>query len=236
MKKIFFLVLLFTFSNLTAQIKIDSLRYKHALRAPKTQDVNYLARYLRAGAKTERKTIETFFYWISQNIEYDLELCEKLDITENDVSVKTTIEKKKTICDGYSRLFLALCQAVKIECVKISGVAKSFLDEKEGGHAWNVVRINQKWLLVDTTWGAGAVDISTNTYRKKVNLNYFCSNPDYFLIEHFPEDEKWQLTDNPITHDQFLSIAWNNKREEKYNSEIEIIEYPFNETFEEEEQ
>lgn len=224
MKKLFILFLLIPFSNLSGQIKIDSLRYKHALKAPKTQDVNYLARYLRAGAKTERRTIETFFYWISQNIEYDLPLSERNDLTEEDVSVKATLEKRKTICDGYSRLFLALCQAVKIDCIKITGDSKSFLSNKEAGHAWNGVRINQKLYLVDATWGAGYINIDTNKYTKKLNLNYFCSNPDYFIIDHFPKDEYWQLLVKPISREQFLSTEWDNKREQKFNAEREFIE------------
>ena len=219
----FFLIIIVLFSiNVSAQIKVDSLRYKYASKAPKTLDVKYLARFLKAGAKSEEKTVETFFYWIHQNIEYDYVLLKKQDISTEDISVKRTLETKKTICAGYSNLFLELCQAVKIECVEIEGIAQ-VSDEKVGEpHAWNAVNINGKWLLVDTTWGSGG-NWLPDTYEKILNLKYLFGKPDYFILNHFPSDEKWQLLEKPITKDEFSSTAWIEKRIiEFYNSTIEL--------------
>lgn len=222
MKKICLIILILFSINVSAQIKVDSIRFKYALRAPKTLDVKYLARYLKAGAKSDEKTVETFFYWIHQNIEYDYELSKKQDINEEDTSVKKTLEKRKTICDGYSKLFLDLCQAIKIECVKIVGIAQ-IGDEKEGQlHAWNAVKINDKWLLVDSTWGSGG-NFFPESYEKNLNLKYLFGEPDYFIITHLPDDSKWQLLKKPVSKDEFLSTAWIEKRIiEFYDNSIEL--------------
>jgi transglutaminase/protease-like cytokinesis protein 3 len=222
MNKIYLLIVLLFSITISAQIEVDSVRYKHALKAPKTLDVTYLARYLKAGAKSNEKTVETFYYWIHQNIEYDNELSKKQVITEEDTSVKKTLEKRKTICDGYSLLFLELCQAVKIDCVKIAGIAL-IGDDKEGQpHAWNAVNLNNKWLLIDSTWGSGG-SFSPDTYEKHLNLKYLFGAPDYFIITHLPDDSKWQLLEKTITKNDFLSKTWIEKRiREFYDSSVHI--------------
>lgn len=221
MNKICLIFLILYGVKTTAQIKVDSIRFRHAQKAPKTLDVKYLARFLKAGAKSEEKTVETFFYWIHQNIEYDYELSKKQEISIEDTSVKRTLETKKTVCDGYSKLFLELCQAVKIECVRIEGIAQ-IGDETEGQlHAWNAVKIKDKWHLVDTTWGSGG-SFLPDTYEKFLNLKYLFGEPDYFIITHFPSESEWQLLEKTITKAEFFSTLWIEKR--KIISEESSIE------------
>ena len=58
---------------------------------------------------------------------------------------------------------------------------------------------------------------------KILNLKYLFGKPDYFILNHFPSDEKWQLLEKPITKDEFSSTAWIEKRIiEFYNSTIEL--------------
>ena len=221
MNKIFLIIILFNL-NISAQIKVDSIRFKHALKAPKTLNVKYLARFLNVGAKSDEKTVETFYYWIHQNIEYDYNLLKKEHKTEEDISVKTTLENKKTICSGYSDLFFELCQSVKIECVKINGVAQVGSEKEGQPHAWNAVKLNEKWLLIDTTWGSGG-EFYPETYEKNLNLKYLFSNPESFILNHLPEENKWQLLETPITKDEFSSVSWIEKRIiEFYNSSIDL--------------
>lgn len=49
----------------------------------------------------------------------------------------------KTVCSGYTLLYVALCNALGIDAI---GVTSS-------GHAWNMIRIEGAWVWVDCTWG-----------------------------------------------------------------------------------
>jgi transglutaminase/protease-like cytokinesis protein 3 len=217
-------VLFFQFS-LIAQQKVDSVRYKYALRAPKTTDVKYLARYLRAGVSdSKEKTVETFFYWIAQNIGYDVDLMNKKDRIYADIAVLTTLENKKTICSGYSKLLFELCHAVKIECAVINGVARSYTDTKNEGHSWNAVKMNDKWQLIDATWGSGGIDLD-KIYHKKIKMKYFFADPNFMIIDHFPDLTEWQKLDEPIGIEQFNSKEWNEKRFRKFNDLMDDTEY-----------
>jgi hypothetical protein len=68
-------------------------------------------------------------------------------------------------------------------------------------HAWNAVRIGSQWKLVDVTWGSGYAEMKNDTliYTPSLNVRYLMVDPRDFLLEHFPEDKKWQLVNKEIT-------------------------------------
>ena len=213
MKKIYAVFLVLLSFHLSAQAPVDNTLYNHALKAPKTTDVKHLARYLSAGdTRPDAKTLETFFYWIAQNIAYDTVLYKKGTITDEDVSVAKTLRNKKSVCAGYSQLLLELCEAVQIECLIIEGTARYYnMGPTGAGHAWNAVKINGKWELIDTTWGSGYLE-SSGKFKKQLDLRFFFADPKWMIIEHFPDDEKWQLLENPITTTVFNGKEWEEKR------------------------
>ena len=216
MKKLLVLFFSIFSSSIFAQTKVDSLRYKRAQKAPTTLDVKYLARFLKAGALSDEKTIETFYYWIHQNIEYDAELMNNPNKTWDDVSVVKTLENKKTICAGYASLMVEMCQAVKIECVVVEGAAQIDDDKYDSPHAWNAVKINGIWKLLDVTWGSGS--LFGETYEKQLDLNYLYCKPEDFILEHFPDDEKWQLLTQPVSKLEFSGEEYIEKRKAFFES------------------
>ena len=56
----------------------------------------------------------------------------------------------KAVCTGYAMTFQLLAQASGLQTVVVTGVATSGVTT--GGHAWNRVLVDGKWLVVDTTW------------------------------------------------------------------------------------
>lgn len=56
---------------------------------------------------------------------------------------------KTCVCDGYSVAFMYLLEACDIEAKVVTGYAGTV---SLGGHAWNIVNIDDSWYEVDTTW------------------------------------------------------------------------------------
>ena len=50
--------------------------------------------------------------------------------------------KGKAVCEGYSLAFNAIMLELGIPTKRMSG----------GGHAWNMVKIGNRWYHVDVTW------------------------------------------------------------------------------------
>lgn len=134
--------------------------------------------------KTELEKTRAIFIWIVKNIEYDY-----VGLMNNRrvYKVDDIFAKRVAVCEGYANLFVYLCDLANLTSYKIHG------NVPQGEHAWNVIRIDKKWYLIDATWG----------------LNYFLSNPDVFIQDHFPGTRKWSLLTEPITlkqwQDSFLA-------------------------------
>src|SRR5690606_20068656 len=70
------------------------------------------------------------------------------------------------------------------------------------GHAWNAIRLGERWYLADPTWGAGYVN--DYTFHKEYNASYFMTPPEVFVTNHMPSDPRWQLLETPLTAGEFL--------------------------------
>lgn len=224
-----FLICLFFLTTSTAYAAepIDSVRYAYAQKAPKTLELATLVNYLKKGTKDDKKIVETFFYWITLNIQYDIKLRNKVGLTTEDISLDSVLLKKKTICSGYSELLWAMCGLADIECEVVKGIAQEYLSKRvyRTNHAWNAVKINNKWYLIDATWGSGGINAGNNTYGAELNMNCFLTEPTLLIIDHLPEDKKWQLLNRPISLNQFQSKAWNDRRLVKLNNQLSGRKY-----------
>jgi transglutaminase-like putative cysteine protease len=59
---------------------------------------------------------------------------------------------KKGVCASYARAFKALADAAGLESVYVTGVAV----QSGEGHAWNKVKVDGAWRIVDVTWNDGS--------------------------------------------------------------------------------
>lgn len=121
-------------------------------------------------------------------------------------SNKDILKRGKAICWGYSTLFKAMCEEVGIECEIISGYSKVPLNSKpkieEPNHAWNAVKIDGKWHLLDATWDSGNKGLESD-FEKQFGHNYFLTPPSFFIANHLPAEPNWQLVKCPIAPQEF---------------------------------
>lgn len=166
--------------------------------------------------KSDDEKARAIFTWIAINIKYDLpaygvnerpvafsfrtqeEKEAKQKQFKEDLAAKT-LKSKKGVCQGYATLFAIVAEKVGLEAEIVPGTSKSHpmhIGKGPGAndHAWNVVKINNEWKLVDVTWGAGTVTGAKPEFVFKFNDKYFFTDPDVFFLNHFPDDKKWLLT------------------------------------------
>lgn len=124
--------------------------------------------------------------------------------------VNHVFKSRKANCFGYAHLYRKLCEKLGVKSKVIYGVTKSNISDIDANkthkdHAWNIVKVNNEWKLVDVTWAAGYQDTSTKKFIKKFNDFYFFTNPKALINHHFPVDPKWQLLAKPISKRAFFS-------------------------------
>ncbi len=123
-----------------------------------------------------------------------------------------TIWKTRTaVCAGYSRLMVEMGKHTGDEILYITGVARDADGTVDGiGHAWNAVKIEGKWYLMDVTWDAGFIEtdwsagLVSEKFTKRYSTNYFLTRPDVFGLDHLPDDPRWQLRQEPLTRGAFM--------------------------------
>ena len=123
---------------------------------------------------------------------------------------------RKGVCQHYSVLFQRLADMAGLQARTIAGEASGFPKSillKDTRHAWNAVRIDGAWYLLDVTWASGYLDQGYGFHyypperRQQVYAENFLVDPAIFVKSHYPEDERWQLLAKPMRESEFLRIA-----------------------------
>ncbi|CAF3143516.1 unnamed protein product [Rotaria sp. Silwood2] len=193
------------------QAAIDNMNYRRAVKSWKAKnphDIIKLILELSSGKSViDRAWI--VFYWVSQNIEYDVDAYFSGNIRHQ--STDDLFRSGKGVCDAFGTIFETLCNGVGIECKKISGYAKGYSFKLETSafhrtnHAWNAVRLDGHWYLVDSTWGEGHIDNRKQNVRKLCTF-YFLVRPEQLIYTHLPENPQWQLLKSPIAMKDFVYL------------------------------
>lgn len=173
---------------------------EHALKAPPEVEktVASLAKYLAQPAKDQHQKGRLIYRWITDRISYDEDVLFKGK--KADQSVEAVLRDRKAVCEGYSSLFLALAKEAGIEAIKVKGVAKG-VGSMVLLHAWNAIKIDGKWHLVDSTWGAGVTE--NNKWMKRYRDYFFEIAPEKLVLSHSPTEPQWQLLPQPIAREEF---------------------------------
>ena len=169
---------------------------KHALAAPPEveSDRKALVAYLIEGLHTDSEKARAIYRWITDRISYDAAAF--LSGRIEDMSVDDVMKKRMSVCFGFSNLFEKMAKDAGLEVKSITGYAKAYGTSQgqhfdKPNHAWNAIRINGSWFLIDSTWGAGY--IKNGEFKKEMSEAFFLTPPEEFVFSHFPVDEQWQL-------------------------------------------
>ena len=88
--------------------------------------------------------------WVKDNIKYDLSYEGK-----NEISATEVYNIGAGVCHHFTKLYNALLYSLGYECIYVSGFAikKNDCFNDSDRHAWSLIKVNDKWLPFDATWG-----------------------------------------------------------------------------------
>ena len=156
---------------------------------------------------TEEEKAYALFFWICDNIAYDIEALKDLKLT---CQPEESYKRGKTVCSGYSRLYKYIGKYIGIDVICVMGHAKgagsSINDDlSDSNHEWNILRFKKVYYQMDSTWGAG--HLYNGKFVKSLNEFYFCPIPDRLIATHHPDEDKWQLLYPFVTLEEFGRIV-----------------------------
>jgi transglutaminase-like putative cysteine protease len=173
--------------------------------------IDAVGQYLASKFTDKKQLVKAIHDYVVLRLSYDYGALEK--IMKHDYAntpsqdAEDVFASKTAVCAGYARLMVALGKAANVEIAYVTGYIRDStrrlsLDATgqpnlEGvSHAWNAVKIDEHWYLIDATW-----DDPTNG---EPTTTYLFTPPKLMTYDHLPEDSAWQLRADPITLGDFV--------------------------------
>ena len=158
--------------------------------------------------ETDRETAKKIQDWIALKLKYDynaFRLIKKMWYDESDNGFDWTEEADDTadasqdpfgalatglsVCGGYANLYTLLLRNVGIPAFQIIGKPRKIC------HAWNLIRMDGKWLYADPTWDDNG---------KTSGTKYFCGTYEQYTKHHgeFAQPESYvkDMFETPVYH------------------------------------
>ena len=183
---------------------------EHARSLPrsKASSVEKLAQHLCSPFSSETQKVRAIYVWMAENIRYSTATVTSRSLTVEQrlkrQEPERVLQRKNAVCEGYANLFEALCEEAGLHSLVVTGRTKLPNGRVAPvGHAWNMVRADGQWHLLDVTWGAGGVDGRNGKYVKSLSDEFFLSDPVAFVQHHLPHDPLFQLLPEAVGFQTF---------------------------------
>lgn len=175
-----------------------------SIPADSTNTTSGIANYIKSNFSSQDERIRAVYYWATNNIAYDVaNMYQPNNQDTPQVKISNTLKNRKGVCIHYAEVFNEIANKLGIKTYIVGGYTKQFGELSKIAHAWNASQVDGKWFLFDTTWGAGS--INGNKFFKKPNNTYFKTNPNVMIGTHMPFDYLWQLLNQPLNNNEFIS-------------------------------
>lgn len=109
--------------------------------------------------------------------------------------------KNHAVCSGYAFAFEYLMQQAKIPCAYVTGSANTIpaTEKDQDSHAWNVVKIDDRWYEVDATWDDYESDGEDDFFENiKENEDKFFNACHHYYNRTTKEMEYLPATDDTV--------------------------------------
>jgi len=145
------------------------------------------------------------FDWLAYTVAYDT----SYRISSPDEAFR----QRRSVCQGYAMLFCRMAEHAGLKVELISGEAKNNMFYRPGtslgqggGHAWNIVRLVDRDIIVDPTWGAGYVH--GGRFCRFFQPWWFDPHPAAAVFTHLPPDPSDELLEPPVSGDLFRELPY----------------------------
>lgn len=115
-----------------------------------------------------------------------------------------------TSCDQCVSLVFVFSRYAGLPCVIIRGYSKGAgyrpgmrMRGSSFRNCWTAVAIDGTWRLVNCTWAARQV---TEVDLQTCDEFYFLTDPKEHIFQHYPDDPRWQLLEEPLPFSEFSKL------------------------------
>jgi hypothetical protein len=180
---------------------------------------------------TDAQKAHAIYDWIMWRVDYDYDMLRLSDNPAEAVKYSSYYldgvlnasqsAQSYAVCDAMSKAYALMCNMENIDCMRVTG--EGLTADQNGnpawaGHAWNKVKIDGEWYIVDCTWGDVAVPLDNKVYE-------LASHAYLFLTDK--EVERTRREDKPNNYPR-TSLKIYNWYNEKFEYKGEKYDYYIN--------
>lgn len=154
--------------------------------------------------------------YLVMNVDYDYENYIKNTIPAERYTAEGALRDKYAVCAGYAKAFKLLCELAGLECDYISGKVS------RGYHAWNQVKVDEKWYNVDVTWDDPASTNKAFDDHKYNRYSYFLISDEIMYKDHMTTNAKHTCNSSLHTKAYEVGAPWATSSYAYVKSEEEI--------------
>lgn len=186
--------------------------YVQTLGSLDSQNLANIALMVTRQFPTNEQKARAIFYWLANNIELDTKALKMNDQRKS--LPEDVVKYRKGTGLGFAKLFQEMSSLVNIRCLVVNGFARNNVEDinnpaDESNHAWNVVQLGQspeQWYFVDVARASGTTDKKLSAFSKAYTGNYFFTNKALFNLDHYPDNDAWQLGGGPKSLKDFYNL------------------------------
>ena len=206
----------------TKQIDLSTIDIENKISGLETNcnDLTLCCGYLSeiASGLNDQEKVKLIYEWVAKNIEYNP--------GDSIIQPENVLPSKKVHFSGYANFFTTLLTCLNFPADNIKNIKghskgigfnyEASISDGSTNHEWNAVKIDDKWCLIDTAWGAYYIE--SGTYVREYDEYYLCTPPAQFVRSHLPQktQEDLQFLDKPIDINTFQNMAFTTKYFFKY--------------------
>jgi hypothetical protein len=129
------------------------------------------------------KKVKLIHDWLVINSTYDLTVTNSQSTPDSSYSAVGIILYKTGVCSGYAEAFNIFMTLLGIDSKYVVGTGDGV------NHAWNLVKLDNKWYQVDVTWDDPVPD------NGEISYNYFLVTDSQMAKDH-----KWKTNNYPVAN------------------------------------
>lgn len=130
---------------------------------------------------TDYEKILAVYEYVIDTVDYDMKALDNQNIY-------SVFANKKSVCAGYSKATQYLLERLDVFCIYVTGTTY-----ENQSHAWNIVKCEDDYYYVDTTWGDPIFQETdqekTDEQIERISYDFLCCNEEQLQNTHTPDDD-----------------------------------------------
>lgn len=163
-----------------------------------TDTVNDLAAEITESCGSDYEKIQAIHDWVADNVYYDKDYFKGKTKSAN-IDTMSVLQNRYAVCSGYANLTKDLISASGIPCKRVVGFALGIsaedswedvnLSKVSLNHVWNEAYVDDRWIVIDTTWDSGNVyEDGKFTGDKEASRLYFDVTMQFLSNTHMSSE------------------------------------------------